>query len=182
MHSSRPVLATDRLLLRPFRDEDAGAVAGLAGAEEIAKYTIRIPHPYYEDLAREWIATHERGFESGDEVIFAIASKEQDILMGAAGLEKINREFSHAEIGYWIGIPFWNKGFGTEAVKTVVAYGFFTLGLHRIYARIMNTNPGSKKVLTKCGFSYEGTLRDHVKKEGRYVDIEVYGILNEGSE
>jgi ribosomal-protein-alanine N-acetyltransferase len=180
MHTSRPVLSSERLLFRPFRVEDAGAVAGLAGAEEIARYALRVPHPYREDMACEWIATHEGGFERGDEVILAVTSKE-DILIGAVGLEKINLEYSHAEIGYWIGVPFWNKGFGTEAVKTVVAYGFFTLGLHRIYAQIMSNNPGSAKVLTKCGFSREGTLRDHVRKQEKFVDIEVYGILHESN-
>ncbi len=178
MDSSRPVLTSGRLFLRPFAMEDAPAVARLAGAVEIARYTTRIPHPYPEELASEWIASHESGFTHGVAAIFAIISKDQDSLIGAVGLEKINREFSHAEIGYWIGVPFWNRGFGTEAVKTLVGYAFTTLRLHRVYARIMSTNPDSAKVLLKSGFSHEGTLRDHVFKWGSFVDIEVYGILN----
>jgi ribosomal-protein-alanine N-acetyltransferase len=179
MSPSRPVLEAEHLTLRPFMMEDALAVARLAGAVEIARFTTRIPHPYQEEMAREWIATHESGFANGDEMIFAIYLKDREALIGAVGLEKINREFSHAEIGYWIGVPFWNHGFGTEVVKTVIEYGFSTLHLHRIYARIMSNNHGSAKVLRRCGFSHEGTLRDHVLKWGKFVDIEVYGILNE---
>ncbi|MBP1928795.1 RimJ/RimL family protein N-acetyltransferase [Methanolinea mesophila] len=179
MDPSGTVLISERLRLRPFVMEDAPAVAGLAGAREIARCTTRIPHPYQEEMAREWISTHAGGWARREHAIFAVSQKDTESLIGAVGLEKIHREFFHAEIGYWIGVPFWNRGFGTEAVAAVVTYGFSTLDLHRIYARIMSGNRGSAKVLEKCGFSHEGTMKEHVYKNGKFVDIEIYGILTD---
>jgi RimJ/RimL family protein N-acetyltransferase len=80
-------------------------------------------------------------------------------------------------MGYWIGKPFWNNGYCTEAARAVVEYGFGPLGLERIYANYLARNPASGRVLHKLGMTEEGHLRRHRRKFGRYEDLIVCGLL-----
>jgi RimJ/RimL family protein N-acetyltransferase len=88
-------------------------------------------------------------------------------------------EHDRAELGYWIGKPFWGRGYATEAARALVQYGFDTLGLHRIYARHLTRNPASGRVLHKIGMTHEGYRRKHEKKWGIYEDDKLYGILRD---
>ncbi len=101
-----PEIKTERLLLRPFELSDADDIQRLAGDKAIADTTLNIPHPYEDGMAEEWIATHRPKFEAGELVNFAIVSKASNELMGAIGLI-IVPQFERAELGYWIGKPFW---------------------------------------------------------------------------
>ena len=175
----QPILKTERLILRPFRVEDAHDVRRLAGDYEIAKTTLNIPHPYEDGMAEAWINTHKQLFEHGIEVIFAITDKQKKHLIGSISLHEIKREYDTAEMGYWIGKPYWNNGYCTEAGGAILEYGFNMLKLNRIYAFHFNTNPASGKVLQKIGMTHEGCLRQDIKKWGEYLDLEVYGILKE---
>ena len=174
----QPILETDRLVLRPFGPSDAAGVQRLAGEWEIADTTLNIPHPYEDGMAEEWIATHKAKFEASQGCIFALTLRTSDDLIGAMGL-MITRRFDHAELGYWIGKPYWNKGYCTEAARAVVAYGFTGLGLHRIHASHMARNPASGRVMRKLGMTQEGTLRGHAKKWDNYEDLVIFGILKE---
>jgi len=174
-----PTLTTRRLILRPFRLEDAKEVQRLAGAYEIARTTLNIPHPSKDGMAESWIQTHQQEFEKGENVVFAITHREQNYLIGATGLSSIKKEFDTAELGYWIGVPYWNNGYGTEAAAAIIKFGFTDLNLNRIYAHHFKQNPSSGRIMQKVGMTHEGSLRQHVKKWDRYIDIEVYGILKE---
>lgn len=171
-----PILKTDRLLLRGFTLDDSSSVQKLAGEKEIADTTLLIPHPYPDGAAEEWISTHQEKFESGEEIVFAITSKETNELIGAIGIT-INRNFNNGEIGYWVGIPFWNKGYCTEAVGEIIRFGFEDLKLNRIHAHHFMNNPSSGRVMLKNGMKEEGILREHIRKNGFYEDIKMYGIL-----
>lgn len=175
---SRPLpnLETPRLVLRPFGDEDAADVRRLAGDRAIADTTLRIPHPYPDGAAGAWIATHAVSFAAGHGLTLAIILRERRDLIGAIGLE-INPDQQRAELGYWIGRPYWNQGYATEAGRAVVAYGFDVLGLHRIYADHLTRNPASGRVMAKLGMRPEGILREHVVKWGLYEDVARHGIL-----
>jgi RimJ/RimL family protein N-acetyltransferase len=96
--------------------------------------------------------------------------------MGAIGL-RITPQHTHAELGSWLGTPYWNAGYGTEAAHAVVVYGFERLGLHRLHASHMTRNPASGRVLQKIGMRAEGCLRQHVKKWEVFEDLALYGIL-----
>jgi [ribosomal protein S5]-alanine N-acetyltransferase len=96
--------------------------------------------------------------------------------VGAVGL-RINPEHRHAEIGYWIGRPYWGHGYASEAATVVVGYGFEQLGLNRIFAKHFATNPASGRVMQKIGMRYEGRNRGHILKWGEFLDDEVYGVL-----
>jgi RimJ/RimL family protein N-acetyltransferase len=169
---NRPTLRTSRLILRPFAIADAPRVQQLAGAREVALNTIHIPHPYPDGAAEEWISKHEQRIEEG-EFSFAIDDGE---LVGAIGLH-MKRGYERAEIGYWLGVPFWGRGYATEAVAAIIRYGFEELKLNRIYAGYFSRNAASGRVMEKNGMKYEGSLRQHVKKWDEYVDVIYYGIL-----
>ncbi len=166
----RPTLRTKRLVLRPFTLADAPRVQQLAGAHEVALNTLSIPHPYPDGAAEEWIRSHE---QKKGEIGFAIDDGE---LVGAIGL-KVKRDDDIAEIGYWIGVPYWGRGYASEAAAEVIRFGFEELKLNKIFAAHFSRNPASGRVLQKLGMKFEGTLRQQHKKWGEYVDEEFYGIL-----
>lgn len=172
----RPILGTPRLILRPFTLADAPEVQRLAGERDIASTTLHVPHPYEDGMAEQWIGTHQERYERGEVVNFALVLRTTTVLVGAMSLQ-MNQQHSHAELGYWIGKPFWNQGYCTEVAYAVVQYGFTVLGLHRIYATYMPRNPASGRVLQKIGMRYEGCLKQHVKKWDIFEDLEFYGML-----
>jgi RimJ/RimL family protein N-acetyltransferase len=175
--TSQPTLTTDRLILRPFTLADAPSVQRLAGAWAVADTTANIPHPYEDGVAEAWISSHAQEFEQGTAVVFAITLRATAELVGAISLFSIRATFGRAEMGYWIGVPYWNHGYCSEAAKALIRYAFDNLGMNRVFAEHMVRNPGSGRVMQKAGMIYEGTLRQHVKKWDRYEDLSVYGIL-----
>jgi ribosomal-protein-alanine N-acetyltransferase len=164
------------LVLRPFDPSDAPCVQLLAGDRAVAATTKNIPHPYEDGMAEQWIGTHQERFEKGQEVVFAIAEKDGGEVIGAIGLT-LNLAQEHAELGYWIGKPYWGRGYCTEAGHTVLRYAFGELQLHRVHAHHLSHNPASGRVMQKLGMRHEGRLRQHVKKWNEFFDVEAYGIL-----
>ena len=171
-----PTLETARLRLRPFSVADAPDVQRLAGAREIAATTLTVPHPYEDGLAEQWIATHGPAFTEGKSLTLAVTELASGVLVGAVGLALTPRDH-RAELGYWIGVPYWGRGYATEAARAIVEHGFRVLGLHRIMARHMAHNLASGRVMQKIGMTREGVLREHVFKWGRYEDLVVYALL-----
>jgi ribosomal-protein-alanine N-acetyltransferase len=173
-----PTLRTPRLVLRPFRLNDAPAVQRLAGEREVAANTLTVPHPYPDGAAEEWIATHAAGWAAKDVLTLAVTTPGDDVLVGAVGLALAMAD-RRAELGYWIGIPWWNLGYATEASRAIIDFGFTSLGLHRIMARHMARNPASGRVMQKLGMQREGVLREHTLKWGVFEDLVVYAVLSE---
>ncbi len=174
--NSIPTLVTTRLMLRPFTLEDAPMVQRLAGAWEVAKTVSTIPHPYNDGMAEEWISTHQETFAKGEAVIFAIVLRQTAQLIGAISLRLKKSNFK-AELGYWIGTPYWNRGYCTEAAQAVIQYGFNEHNLNRIQAQHFTINPASGRVMQKIGMQYEGTLRQSLFCRDQFHDVAVYGIL-----
>jgi len=173
---TRPTLTTDRLILRPFALEDAPDVQRLAGDRDIASTTLNIPHPYEDGVAEKWIGGHADKFRAGELVNFAITLRETRRLIGAVGLT-LSLPNERAELGYWIGKPWWGRGLCTEAAAAVLRYGFNELGLNRIHASHLGRNPASGRVMEKIGMRCEGRRRRHVKKWDVLEDLEVRAIL-----
>jgi RimJ/RimL family protein N-acetyltransferase len=84
-----------------------------------------------------------------------------------------------AEIGYWLGEPFWGRGIATAAVAAFTAHAFADLGLRRVFARVLEWNPASARVLEKCGYALEGRLRRSALKDGKVADELLYARLPE---
>ena len=144
---STRVLETERLVLRAPRFEDAKRVAALINDRRIAAKTTRIPHPYGIADADEWIGA-------------AIAQSAESYLItfhgdviGGCGIDMRN---SGPEIGYWLGVPFWGRGYATEAAQAMVDYVFGHLGHEVVTAGARVNNPASRRVLEKCGFQWTG--------------------------
>jgi RimJ/RimL family protein N-acetyltransferase len=176
--TATPTLSTDRLILRPFNLNDAARVRELAGEREVAAMTANIPHPYEEGMAEEWISHHEHSLENGTGVTLAIVLQSEDSLIGAMGLV-LDKTHHSAELGYWIGKPYWNQGYCTEAATEVLRYGFEILGLNRVQARHMTKNPASGRVMEKVGMSHEGVLRQSLNRFGAFEDAAMFSILRD---
>jgi RimJ/RimL family protein N-acetyltransferase len=146
---SIPVLETERLVLRAPRLEDVKAVAMQANDRRIAENTARIPHPYRLADADDFIATANLGTET----VFLIALRSGAVI-GACGFTQVDRH--PPEIGYWLGVKHWGKGYATEAVRAMIDHIFTDLGDEAINAAARVTNPASRRVLEKCGFQWSG--------------------------
>ncbi len=170
-----PTLETARLKLRPYGDADIPELVLLIGAREVAANTLRIPHPYSEQEARDFIAaTHSEE----DEVRLAITRTSDGRLCGGAGL-RLEPAHRRAELGYWIGVPYWGNGYATEAARAMVRHGLEALELNRIFASHLKRNPASGRVLVKLGMRYEGCQREHICKWEQFVDLELYGMTRQ---
>ncbi len=171
-----PLIETPRLVLRGFDLIDAREVQLLAGAREVADTTALIPHPYPDGAAEQWIATHAAEWAAHRTLALAVTLRESGQLVGSLGLT-FAAEHARAELGYWIGVPFWRHGFATEAAGAVVDFGFRVLGLNRVQAHHFARNPASGRVLLKAGLKREGASPRYFFKHGRYEDIVFYGAL-----
>ncbi|HVS73312.1 MAG TPA: GNAT family protein [Phycisphaerae bacterium] len=187
-----PTLYTPRLVLRPFTRSDAVRVQELAGDRRIAAVTAHIPHPYPAGVAETWIASHQPAAQMHGRFTFAITlagtrtpGRELDLgdtghLIGSIELRSAeDPDERAATLGYWLGVPYWNRGFVTEAARAVLAFGFERRRLHRIAACHVAQNTASGRVLQKLGMLREGVQRHAVSKWGEWQDLVHYALLGE---
>lgn len=167
-----PTLQTQRLKIRPYSVADIAELLPLVGTREVAATTLRIAHPYTEQDARNFLELAKQP----DKLWLAITLLADGRQIGGIGL-RIEQEHQHAELGYWLGIPYWGQGYATEAAKELLRFGFEELGLHRIFASHFGHNPASGRVLKKLGMKYEGCQREHLRKWDQYIDSALYGML-----
>lgn len=168
-------LETERLILQPFKKEDASRIRDLANDKELASI-LGLPHPYELKHAEDWIALHSDQIAAGDEYPLAIVFKELEEIIGTLTL-RIDKSNHKGELGYWIGKAYWGNGFATEAVNKIIEFGFNELNLNKIWASAISRNIGSKTVLEKAGLQKEGTLTQNKLLHGKYEDVDVYGML-----
>lgn len=172
----QPTLLTPRLSLRPFEHADGPRVQRLAGDWKIADTTALMPHPYPDGAAEAWIASLPAGFEARTSATFAVTLRADGSLIGATGL-RIEATHARADLGYWIGVPFWGQGYATEAARALVDYGFRSLLLNRIQAEYFVRNPASGRVLAKVGMVPEGIHREYHRKWDVFEDVAVCAVL-----
>jgi RimJ/RimL family protein N-acetyltransferase len=153
---SIPVLETERLFLRAPRLGDAKALAALANDRRIAENTARIPHPYRLADAEDFIAAANLG----NEAVFIITLR-NGLVIGACGFVQVDRH--PPEIGYWLGVKHWGKGYATEAVRATIDHIFTDLDCESIQSAARVTNPASRRVLEKCGFQWTGAGLQRVR-------------------
>ena len=168
-------LETERLLLRPFRQSDAGAVQALCGNWKVARMTSRIPHPFSDELAAQWIASHGPARVCGEENAFCV--EKGGTVIGAVGY--MNAGDGVYEIGYWIGEPWWGQGFATEAVGRLIGFVFDGLGARRLTSGHFLDNSASGRVLEKCGFAYTGEEEQWCEARGGQVTCRRLALARE---
>ncbi len=175
-----PTLTTARLCLRPFELADASAVQRLAGDKRVALAATTIPHPYPDGAAEAWISTHANSFTSKREVTFAVTLRDRPELVGAISLLDLSELHARGEVGYWIGVEYWNRGYCTEAFARIIPYAYEELGITKVVARCSSDNLASARVMEKVGLRREGLLVKHSLKHGQFDDVLVYGLVLPG--
>ncbi|MFP8894948.1 GNAT family N-acetyltransferase [Chryseobacterium sp. EZn1] len=171
-----PVLQTERLILSQLEEKDIPFIVELLQHRIFSDLTSNIPYPYVENDARSWVKMSNEAFKNNTGYTFAIRNKEGQII-GAIGLH--DRDDDKAELGYWIGIPHWDKGYVTEAAKAIIDFGFNELKLNKIFATHFPHNPASGRIMEKVGMEQEAVLIKEVKKDGEYFDLVRYCILKD---
>jgi RimJ/RimL family protein N-acetyltransferase len=150
-----PVLRTERLTLRAPRRSDAKTIALLADDRRIAANTARLPHPYRLGDAERFIAAVNK---RDGETCFVIA------LDGAAiGICSIEPRADGPELGYWLGVSQWGRGFATEAARAVIDHAFGDLECETLQSGARVSNPASRRVLEKCGFQWTGVRLSRIR-------------------
>lgn len=168
-----PTLQTERLLLRPFVAEDAPNLQKIANDRKVTYTTAAIAYPYSINHASHWISCLKNMLLIQQVVTFAVENKETQELMGMIGLTVFN-DSNQADLGYWLGSNYWNKGYVTEASKKMLDYGFNELEVNAVIANHMVRNPASGKVLQKLGMQFNYRQYEGFRKWGVYEHMDYY--------
>jgi len=172
------IVVNNQVHLSEFRASDKDALVEHLNDREIYDRTLRIPFPYTEAHAQEWLALYAKTTEQqGQAVHFSIRNAD-DALIGGCGFNGFEPGKSHlAEFGYWLAKPLWGQGIMTAVVRRVCQHAFEEFGLVKIIAHVYAQNLASARVLEKCGFQQEGFLRKHTLKDGQFLDVRLFALL-----
>lgn len=165
-------------IIRQWKIEDAGELAELLNNKRIQD-NLRdgLPYPYTENDAKAYITSM---LEADNTQTFAFAIIADDKVVGSIGVFRCeNIHFRTAEMGYYLGEPYWGKGLGTSAVTQVCEYIFENTDIIRIFAEPFAYNIASCRVLEKAGFQFEGLLRNNAVKNGKVLDMRMYSLIKE---
>ncbi len=173
-----PTLVGSRFTLRPFSMDDVSSLTRHMNDDRVARKVTHIPFPYTEDHAKAWLQKTERWVrEDATRVDLAIVVDGE--VIGSVAF--INLDGHKAQVSYWLTPSEWGKGIIPEALRMLVDFGFTVLQLERIYAYVYTENKASARVLTKCGFQFEGTHQKEWRKEidglARLFDSNYYAIV-----
>jgi RimJ/RimL family protein N-acetyltransferase len=148
----QPVIPAERFVLRPIRKSDAGLMALYTGDRRVAEATRSIPHPLPPGATEAFIARAMSADRDQDVWVMDGSGHQLAEVLGVIGLKRMDR--GQSEIGYWVAPAFWNTGFASEAVRTLVEAN--PQGARTIFAEVFQDNAVSARVLTNCGFEYIG--------------------------
>ncbi|WP_276499542.1 GNAT family N-acetyltransferase [Pontibacter litorisediminis] len=171
-----PDLSTNRLRLRLIQPADAEFILQGLSDRRVTQY-YAVHYDTLEEVEQEQMPFYQSLLESDTGAWWAFSLKEDDTLLGACGLNNLEKEHQKAEVGFWLLPEHWGKGYIPEAAAAVVRYGFELLSLNRIEAIVEGGNEQSGRVLQKLGFSYEGRLREREIKSGRFIDLLYFSLL-----
>ncbi|MEW6686469.1 MAG: GNAT family protein [Candidatus Edwardsbacteria bacterium] len=171
-----PFIIGGRIYLRAIEMKDLETFLCWFNDSEVREFLATI-YPLNEIREREFI---EKCYQDKSWVILNILLKEKNLLIGNMSLMRIDWVHRQAEFGICIGEKgYWNKGYGTEATKLLLKYGFDTLNLHRIYLFVYEWNQRGIKCYEKAGFKIEAILRGAKFKDGRYFNVVLMSILRD---
>lgn len=171
-----PEMVTEDLSMRKCSQKDIEEFFRLAVNPNVTKFVQWENHKSIEETT-SYVASLEEEFFKGDRMTWAICSRQADTFMGLISLSQINEKNFSAEVGFWLGEEYWNKGYATEALKVIIDYGLYgNLNLHRIYARHIVEHIACGRVLQKAGLIFEGVERGSVYCKGKFFDAARYAI------
>lgn len=165
------ILLTENLILRKLQATDVRPMARLANNFAVSSMTGRLPHPYFEQDASEFITRSALPETRG--CTFAVTLAKSAELIGVCGLRPSVRN-NGPSLGYWLGEAWWGNGFGTEAAQALVDLAFKTTNHERVNASCRVVNPASRRVLEKCGFKHVDTDMIHSVAVGERVQIDLF--------
>ena len=176
MTSEVVIQVNDRIHLSEIRSSDKSAFVEHLNDKDICDRTLRIPHPYTKSDAEHFVGiVAEATAKHGHPVHFAIRDKPEQ-LIGGYGFDGLS--YGHrAEIGYWLAKPYWGQGIMTDVVRAACDFAVEEWNLARITAHVFEFNGASARVLEKNGFEFEGLLRKHHKKDGKFLDSKLYALV-----
>lgn len=176
-HFGTQSVETERLVLRRFKYSDNEAMLRNWIADEKIQSMYSEPTYTTTEAVNELLKKYIDSYENSDYYRWAIILKDSDECIGQIAYFLVDTNNNFAEIEYCIGSDFQCKGLATEATKAVIEYGFSKINLHKVQICTKTINIPSQKVVEKCGFHYEGTLRDYFYMNGEYVGRLYYSIL-----
>ena len=171
-----PTLETKRLILRKILVSDADDMFDYSKDQNVTKYLTWSPHPdkYY---TVDYIKFVSRKYKTAEFRDWAVIDKASGKMIGTCGFTTIDLQNRRGEIGYVYNPEFWGKGIAAEALECVMEFGFLKLDLNRIECRFMVENTSSRRVMEKCGMTFEGVYREHIFVKEKYRDVGVCAIL-----
>ena len=173
----KQVLESNRIKLRSLKFSDTEVIRKFAKDKKITRYTFVIPPPFTKKQTQVFIKKAGKERKEGIAYHFGIELKENRKLIGMINLVKVDRKNKNAEIGFWLGGKYQERGLAKEALNMILAFGFKKLKLKRIQARVLHKNKPAQKLLEKTGFKLEGRLRKKTFFKNQWFDDLIYGIL-----
>ncbi len=173
-----PELETERLLLRKIVRRDTDDMFEYSCDPEVTRYLLWEPHPDRFHTGR-YISYLQSRYRSGDFYDWGVIWKQTGKMIGTCGFTRFNFDADSGEVGYVLNPAFWGIRIAPEAVRRVMTFGFYDLGLHRIEAKYMTDNIRSRAVMDKLGMKFEGVGRDSMYVKGEYVSIGTCAILRD---
>lgn len=173
-----PTLNTDRLILRPMERSDFADMYDYARREDTSRYLVWTPHPSPE-YTRSYLSMIMRLYRKGQFFDWAIVERYSGRMIGTCGFSRLDLHHRVGEIGYVLNPSRHGRGYATEAVRKVLEYGFLVMELNRIEGRYMVENMPSRRVMERCGLTFEGVLRQSMRVKGVYRDIGICSVMKE---
>jgi len=168
-----PILLSPRLVMRAPHEDDIDALAHLANNANIANMVARMPHPYTVADAADFVRRTRAG--AIGKCVYAITKADNGAFLGCCGIEP-HEDGRTVELGYWLGEPFWNQGYATEAAHALIDMVFRTRDIEQIDARCRVMNIPSRRVIQKCGFQFQATGMVQSIAVGGMVPVEWYRL------
>lgn len=172
-----PIIATERLVLRPPHDQDIEEMAALANNINIARMLGKMPHPYTQDDAKAFIEKSTKNI--GRACIYAITIQDTGRFIGIGGLHEDTSRYDEPYMGYWIGEPFWHKGYATEAARAMVDLFFKVTNRPALLVSARVNNDASKKIINKCGGLFQSKSTVHHTILNEDLELEHFHISRE---
>lgn len=173
-----PEIRTERLFLRKMKKSDYRDMYEYAKNPEVTRYLTWEPHPN-EDYTYRYLDYIVSRYKAGEFYDWAVVFARERKMIGTCGFTRFDVANNSGEIGYVLNPSYWGCGIAPEAVLAVMRFGFLKLNLHRIEARFMEGNDRSRRVMEKCGMTFEGFKRSSLFVKSSYKTIGTCAVLSE---